>query len=373
LKQQLAQKDHKLHQKDQAVASYKQQRAAIEERLYEKITFANDDRQFWKEKAKELKESLEASERANESLKKRVIQLTNEHASIGAAPSPRDQEYRKEIEELQNLVAIRQLDFEEEKKRGQDKYSQLSQELKRCSEDNRKLARVANDFERRLLAKEDAPQPDGVRSLMDVRAGEITAVKEKLHNKESEYRSLEDSFRMLQRAKRQQEEEFRERERLFNSTSQAHSTLLEDTLSIDSRRVRTRWEADMPGDSGRISPESYATTGGSSSRPDTIAEAGGPTGPHLVSIPMVENMSTSTIATMRPTGASSPVEHYNPFAANLPRRPTGPTGKSGNKINAKSEIRIYGRYVSLVISADLSRGGAQNMGMKAKKKDKAEA
>ena len=315
---------------------------------------------------------LEASERANESLKKRVIQLTNEHASVNTSPSPRDQEYRKEIEELQNVVTIKQLDFEEEKKRGQEKCLQLSQELKRYSEDNRKLARVANDFERRLLARDAIPQPDGVRSLMDVRAGEITAVKEKLYNKEMEYRSLEDSFRMLQRAKRQQEEEFRERERLFNSSSQAPSTLLEDTLSIDSRRVRTRWESDMMGESGSMSPESL-TTGGSSSRPETITEAGGLPALHPLSIPMVESTSSSTIATMRPTGSSSPVDHYNPFASTIPRRPTGPTAKSANKINAKSEIRIYGRYVSPMISTDLFRGGAQNMGMKAKKKDKAEA
>lgn len=327
------------------MAQYKQQRAAIEERLYEKITFANDDRQFWKEKAKDLKDALEASERANENLKKRVIQLTNENVSMTASPSPRDQELRKEVEELQNLVAIKQLDLEEEKKRAQEQRAQLSQELKRCSEDNRKLARVANDFERRLLAREAVPQPEGVRTLMEARATEITAVKEKLHNKEMEYRSLEDSFRLLQRAKRQQEEEFRERERLFNASSQAPSTLLEDTLSIDSRRVRTRWESDNLQDSGRISPESYATTNASSSRPETMAESGAPSGLPTQSIPMVESISSSTIATLRPGGSSSsPVDHFNPFASNAPRRPTGSIAKA-NKINAKSEIRIYGRYV----------------------------
>lgn len=349
MKQHLAQKERKLHQKDQAVAQYKQQRAAIEEKLYEKITFANDDRQFWKEKAKDLKEALEASERANENLKKRVIQLANENSSMNAAPSPRDHELRKEVEELQNLIALRQLDFEEEKKKAEERRNQLNQELKRCSEDNRKLARVANDFERRLLAREAAPQPEGVRSLMDARATEITAVKEKLQNKEMEYRSLEDSFRLLQRAKRQQEEEFRERERLFNASSQAPSTLLEDTLSIDSRRVRTRWESENLQDAGRMSPESYATTNASSSRPETMAESGAPV-LHALSIPMVESTSSSTIGTLRPSvSSSSPVEHFNPFANSLPRRPTGPTSKAG-KINAKSEIRIYGRCVSLVFS-----------------------
>ena len=284
-----------------------------------------------------------------------MIQLTNEQASMAVAPSPRDQEYRNEIEELQNLVALKQLDLEEEKKRRHEKIFQLSQDLKRYSEDNRKLARVANDFERRLLARETAPSPEGVRTLMDARAMEITVVKEKLHNKEMEYRSLEDSFRLLQRAKRQQEEEFRERERSFNAASQAPSTLLEDTLSIDSRRVRSRWESDNFQESGRISPESYATTGGGSSRPETISESGAPA-LHPLSIPMVETTSTSTIATMRPSGgSSSPVDHYNPFANGLPRRPTGPSTKAA-KIKPNSEIRIYGRYVSLLASIDFFSG-----------------
>jgi hypothetical protein len=311
---------------------FKQQRAATEERLYEKITFANDDRQFWKEKAKDLKDSLEASERANENLKKRVIQLTNETTSSPSTQIPTDHELLKQVEELQNLVAIKQLDLEEEKKRGEEKRFQLAQELKMSGEDNRKLARMVNDFERRLLAKENSPQPEGLRQLMDQRAVETAVVKEKLRNKEKEYRKLEESWRELRNAKRQQEEEFRERERLFNAASQAPSVLLEDAISIDSRRVRSRWESDTLVDSGRMSPESY----GSSSRPDTISEAT----PSLV-IPMVDNSSAPQ---PRPAGSSSPVDHHNPFSATLPRRLTGPTTKPG-KINAKSEIRIYGRYL----------------------------
>jgi hypothetical protein len=210
----------------------------------------------------------------------------------------------------------------------------------------RPTPRLANDFERRPLAREAAPETDeGPQSVM-----ELTAVKEMkrlLQNKEMEYRSLEDSFRLLMRAKRQQEEEFRERERLFKSTVQAPSPLLEDTLSIDSQRVKTRRDSDMPGESRRMSSESDATTDESSSPPAMIVEAG-----HPLSNPTIEAMSARPNPIMRPTGASSPAELYNPFTATLPRRPTGPPAKAANRIKPKSEIRIYGR------------GRAQNMGIR---------
>jgi hypothetical protein len=370
LKKQVGELLEDLHRQQQSSAQYKQQRAEVEESLYQKIKMLGDEKNYYKAEVSRLQVDIERHQQENHRLRKAQITLDVElmrtrqgtqeaHSAGSSAAAAQIEALKMEIAEWKDKVGS-QRELEAQKDRFEANCKKLEMKLSVSEQTNRSLNQRVNQLTMENTngyKPQAAPQNQPkFRSFLDSVAKNHSAELAQLQNSHDalvrQYRSLEETYRSLLLSRESERRERLQHQQSNPSLVSENSYprgLLDDGLSVDSRHKN--WDQQV------VTPEK-SSPAGSDSGPDTVT--GQPTGP----IPMVESISG------RPN-VTSPIDN-NPFAAMLPRR--NPSSSAGSlnkpqKIKSNSEIRIYGRYAPPMSVSDF-RGGAQNIGMKPKKEKK---
>jgi len=373
LKKQVSELMEDLHRQQQTSAQYKQQRADVEESLYQKIKMLGDEKNYYKAEMSRLQLDIERYQLENNRLRKAQIGLDLElmrtrqgtqeaHSAGSSAAAAQIESLKLEIAEWKDKVGS-QRDLEAHKERLEATCKRLESQLATVQGEKNMLLGQVNRYNvanANMVANKAQTPPQNqpkFRSFLDSVAKNHSTELSHLQNSHEtltrQYRSLEESYRELLLAREAERREMLQRQRSNQSLVSDSSYprgLLDDGLSVERHR---NW--DHP-----IVPVEKVSPNGSDSGHETVT---GPPGP----IPMVESIPGRSNVT-------SPVDN-NPFSQILPRRQASSSAGSiskaqTTKIKSNSEIRIYGRYI-FIVSWNDSRGGAQNIGMKPKKEKKA--
>jgi hypothetical protein len=341
-----------LHRQQQSSAQYKQQRASVEESLYQKIKVVGDDKNHFKSEAARLQLEAERLQQENARLRKNQINLDVEIMRTrqgsqealdqeNSATSAKIESLKAEIAEWKDKVGS-QRELELQKQKLEASCKRLEMKLGVAEEQNRTMSRRLTQLiaETANGIKQQPTHQPKFRTFLDSVAknhsAELTQLRDTHDTLLKQYRSLEDSYRELQLAREAERRDMLARQRQLQpitTESGYHRGLLDDGLSLDGRLGKMAWDQESRSDLNSVA--SFET---GVSRTETVTDS--PMGP----IPMV-----GTSMSMRPSGATSPIDSSNPFASVLPRRPTVSSTSSSTraaKIKPNSEIRIYGRYFS---------------------------
>lgn len=251
--------------------------------------------------------------------------------------SSRVEQLKSELQEWKDKVSS-QRELEAQKTKLEAAYKRLEMKLAVSEEQNRTLSRRLTQVmsDPGAGAKLSPPNQPRLRSYLDSVAKnhheEIKQLKETHDILLSQYRSLEDTYRKVLLQKEAERREFQSKQRTGVPLVQDQlPRLLDDGLGgLDPRLGKMTWESTS-NDSSVCSELSPTTESGM-----------------LPAIPMVNNYAPQ----IRPSASTSPVEH-DIFSSVLPRRASN-TGF--RKIKTNSDIRIYGRYVALIIVLIIFQG-----------------
>ncbi len=341
-----------LHRQQQSSAQYKQQRAAVEESLYQKIKVVGDDKNHFKAEAGRLQLEVERLQEENARLRKNQISLDTEIMKTrqgsqealdqeSSAASAKIESLKAEIAEWKDKVGS-QRELELQKQKLEATCKRLEMKLGVAEEQNRTMSRRLTQLiaETANGIKQQPTHQPKFRTFLDsvakTHSAELTQLRDTHDTLLKQYRSLEDSYRELQLAREAERREMIARQRQVQPISTEpgyHRGLLDDGMSIDSRLGKMPW--DQESQSTDLNSGASSETG--VSRVDTVTDA------TMGQIPMV--------GSLRASGATSPIDSSNPFSSFLPRRPTVSSTSSSTKaakIKPNSEIRIYGRYSHLM-------------------------
>jgi len=354
LKRQVNELMEDLHRQQQSSAQYKQQRAAVEESLYQKIKVVGDDKNHFKSEAARLQLEVERLQQENARLRKNQINLDVEIMKTrqgsqealdleNSAASAKIESLKAEIAEWKDKVGS-QRELELQKQKLEASCKRLEMKLGVAEEQNRTMSRRLTQLitETANGIKQQPIHQPKFRTFLDSVAknhsAELTQLRDTHDTLLKQYRSLEDSYRELQLAREAERRELLARQRQVQpvATDSGYPRgLLDDGLSVDTRMGKMPWDQESR------STDSIGSSEMGGNRAETVTETG-PMGP----IPMV-----GTSMSMRGSGATSPIDSSNPFASVLPRRPTVSSTSSSTKaakIKPNSEIRIYGRYFQVI-------------------------
>jgi hypothetical protein len=353
-----------LHRQQQSSSLYKQQRAAVEESLYQKIKAIGEDKNHYKAEVSRLQLESERLQEENSRLRRNQMTLDAELLKTrqgsqealdieSTAANSRIELLKAEIAQWKDRVGS-QRDLETQKAKAEASCKRLEMRLVVAEEQNRNMSkRLAHLMsEGSSDSKGDSPTQPKLRLFLDGVSKnyetEMQALKDSRETLMKQYRSLEEMYRELLITREAEKREWYARQRALAPLmhEQGISRLLDDGLAMDSRMAKMPWELSPMSpinSSGRTSPGSSSE----SIRVDTNTDpflSTAPTGP-LPPIPMV-----NSVPQLRPTPpSSSPVDLSNPFAAAFPRRTGSSSATSAganrpSKIKPNSEIRVYGRY-----------------------------
>jgi hypothetical protein len=353
-----------LRRQQQSSSLYKQQRAAVEESLYQKIKAIGEDKNHYKAEMSRLQLESERFQEENARLRKNQTTLDVEILKTrqgsqqaldleSSAATSKIELLKAEITEWKDRVGS-QRDLETQKTKLEAACKKLEMRLAVAEEQNRtmskRLTQLMNDGG--SGTKPQSPNQPKIRLFLDSVAKthetELTQLRDARDTLLKQYRSLEDAYRQLQLARDAERKEFVNRQRSLVTLvhEQVPTRLLDDGISNDPRLGKMPWESASVDSrtSGRTSPGS-SDAGRADGIPEGISLP--PTGA-LPPIPM----GYSAVPQFRAGPSTSPVDAQNPFSSVLPRRTTNSTTNSTGsnskpgKIKPNSEIRIYGRCYS---------------------------
>jgi len=319
--------------------AYRNQRAAVEDSLYAKLRVYNDDRAHIHAKMTQLEREADRLRKENITLRRereeKAANLNNftNGGQTDAEAATTIELLKDEIAEWKDRVAS-QRDLETAKIQLEATIKQLEMKLRTAEDDNRKLSIRITQLQNENAAASKHPSTNPkFRAIMDKLSKdheeELAKWSDRHNTLLKQYRSLEDAYRELQHARESDRREFYRQLSLIPSLDEDTPRLLDDGASSDSRSGRLAWESGSMG----------------SPPPTEILHPGvGALGLNA-HIPMVGNVSS------QPSSVVPTTDGGNIFSALLPRRGASSASSSGKstttKIKANSEIRIYGRYVSI--------------------------
>jgi hypothetical protein len=349
-----------LHRQQQASALYKQQRAAVEESLYDKIKMIREDRNSWKDEASRLLLESERFQRENLRLRraqtKRDIEIAKSRLNSQevldqetSTATSKIEELKAEIADWKDKVAAHR-DLESENTKLEFNCKRLEMKLAIADERNRTMSKSLTQMVAEKATngvKKESAQPKFrlfLDNVANTHANELSQLKDTHESLVRQYRALERQYRDLQVSVEAERREMMVKRKMLPliTESGGYRSLLDDGRSIDTRSSRV--SSDPP---SSIAPSEYApsTVISDGSRTDTIQEnfaltsnSGGTAGTSGGPISPVQS---------RPLVNISGGDSHDPFTTALQRRvpttnPPAP-GSKPVKIKPNSEIRIYGR------------------------------
>ena len=350
-----------LRRQQQSSAQYKQERAIVEEKLYMKIKTIGDEKNRWKDEASCFRLESERYQRENFRLRKaerkRDIEIAKSRQTSqemlekeSSTTTSKIAELKAEIQDWKDKVAAHR-DLESQNTKLEFNCKRLEMSLASANKENRTMSKQLRQLGAEKSANGVKPQSNQPKfrlfldSVANTHANEISQLKDTHDALVKKYRELEADYRDLQVSMETEKREWFAKQRKITPliTEPPYPRLLDDSHSIETRTSK------LSDPSSSTAPSEYASTVTSDgSRGDTIHES------------FVTGINSPVqhrpFVTISPTG-----DREDPFTTALPRRAktdAGATSSKPVKIKPNSEIRFYGR------------GGAQNMGMKPKKKEK---
>lgn len=316
-----------LHRQQQETSLYKQQRAQVEENLYEKIKRIGDEKTNLKSEVSRLQLELESIEEENTRLRKNQTHLDSQLLKTrqdsqdaveieSSATNSKIDSLKAEIAEWKDRVGS-QRELEAQKTKLEAQCKRLEMRLQVAEDTNRSMSKRLTQLmsESADSQNKESPSNPKLRLLLDsiakTNAAQISRLEQTYENLVKQYRSLENAYRDLQLLREADKREFL-RQRSVPKVQDGPPRLLDDGLSVDSR-LRVPWDS-----SGGSTVDSSASS---------------------VDSPTTE--TGSGVPQLRPSGSPD-----NPFSGVLPRRlaSTSPVLTTiPTKIKPNSEIRQYGR------------------------------